>query len=236
MEIQTRNVGTLTLDTTRWLISTSGVCKVLHETEDHYLIQNANNLQAEIPTSIVRDNELTIVDGHLSLPEGVYAHYVVEPGRKRANEDFNRMFLKHCELIFTNMEAVLGKAEYYLLRPQMLSSGAAYGGGFSYSLGALIESFKSGNHFYFDEFGGFKKMYLVATSGSPLSGSHGSTFWCAEDRKIVHFKSGEGPGLPKPFISSLKKFSEMLKPASTQQIDFQDQAIERLIQEIKTSQ
>jgi hypothetical protein len=133
------------------------------------------------------------------------------------------------------MEAVLSKAEYYLLRPRLLSSGAAYLGGFSYSLGTLIESFKSGHHFYFDEFGGFKKMYLVATAGSPLSGINGSTFWCADKRKIVHFKPGKGIGLPKPFIRSFMKFSEMVKQWPNQNIDFQDQAIERLIHEIKTS-
>ena len=236
MEIKTRDGKILKLDTTRWLISTSGVCKVLSETEDHYLIRNANNLQAKIPISIVRDNNLTIVDDHISLSDGTYKHYIVDPERTRANERFNRMFLKHCGLIFANMDVVLSKAEYYLLRPQMLNSGGAYIGGFSYSLGALIESFKSGHHFYFDEFGGFKKMYLVATAGSPLSGSHGSTFWCAEERKIVRFKPGKGPGLPNGLSSSLKKLSEMLKPASSKHIDFQDQAFERLIQEIKTSQ
>jgi len=233
MDIKIRNGSILSLDTNRWLISDNPTCQILSQDENYIEIQNNNNLRTKIPQSIIHDNHLQIIDGKVVLSKSVYKYWVVDPERKMSKERLAELFRQNGELIFRNKEVVLKRAEYYLLRPDMLLSGAAYSGGFSYSLGALIESMNSGQHFFFEEFGGFKKMYLISTSGSPLSGGHTSIFWCAEENRLIQFRTGEGPGLPKPFLDSYRRFTEMVNPGSQLSIDFEDQAIEQLIKELK---
>lgn len=193
---------------------------------------NENGLRTKIPHSIIQDNELQVSGDKIVLPKGVYEHWFVVPERKRSSVRFNKLFRENCNLIFKNNEIVLTRAEYYLLQPEMLESGAMYLGGFSYSLGALIESFNSGNHFFFDEFGGYKKMYLISLKGSPLSGSHHKTFWCAEENRIIYSANEKGLKLPPPFYTSLLRFKKMMDDGPKLYLDFQDQAIEQLIKEL----
>ena len=135
---------------------------------------------------------------------------MVEIEEKKLKSDFNTLFNNNIDLIFQNRELVLSKKEYYLLSPIQLTSGGAYIGGFSYKLGELFDSFESGGHFYYEEFGGFKKMYLVSTQGSPLSGTHTFVFWSEKERRIIKRDECHG-SLPRPWAESYGRFMKILK-------------------------
>jgi hypothetical protein len=124
----------------------------------------------------------------------------------------------------------LSKPEYYHLRPDLLQSGGSFVGGFGYSLGTLFDSFKSGNHFYFDEVGVYKKLYLISMAGSVLSGVNNTMFWSDDINEIVNFNSNDSP-LPKPFAHSLMEFEKMVR-GTLANIDCQDKVVEQLIKEI----
>jgi hypothetical protein len=232
MEFKIRNGKVLSIDTKKWLISENTTCKIVGQDDDNYEIQNENGLISKIPASIINANEIQIDNGNVSLTKGVYEYWVVAPERKRASKRFNELFFKNADKIFLNKDIVLSRAEYFLLRPSLLTCGLAYHGSFDYPLGTLIESFNSGKHFYFDEFAGFKKMYLISTSGSPLSGCHCSIFWCEKESRLIFFSTGEGPGLPKSFLETFLSFRKMVDVGNYMRIDFEDRAIELLMNEI----
>jgi hypothetical protein len=232
MEFQIKNGNVLSIDTKKWLISENPICRVVGQDNENYEIENENGLIAKIPVSIINDNYIEIDNDKLPLTKGVYEYWVVAPERKRASRRFNELFIKNAELIFRNKDVVLSKAEFFLLRPELLTSGSAYIGSCSYPLGALFESITSGSQFYFDEFAGFKKMYLISISGSPLSGRQNSLFWCEEESRIISFGVGKGPGLPKKFLESYRSFYKLVAAVSYIHIDFEDHAIEQLIKEL----
>lgn len=232
MDFQIKNGNVLSLDTKKWLISNNPLCRILGRVDDMYEIENENGLVSKIPISIISDNNIEADNDKVLLPEGVYEQWVVAPERKRASIRLNELFKKNAELIFRNKDVVLSKAEFFLLRPKLLTSGSAYMGSFDYPLGALLESFTSGSQFFFDEFAGFKKMYLISISGSPLSGRQSSLFWCEEESRIISFRTGKGPGLPNTFLESFRGFYKIVAAVSYIHIDFEDHAIELLINEI----
>jgi len=231
MDFKTKSGKLLSIDLEKWTITNQRTCKIIEEEDDDYIIENKTKQIAKVSKSIIRDNRIDIIDSHVEFSKGIYDYYFLEKPRVEAEKRMNDIFNQNIELIFSNRELVLSKAEYYLLRPDYLTSGGAYIGGFSYSLGALIDSFKSGKHFFFEELGGFKKMYLIQLGGSPLSGAYIATFWADEERKIVRLGSGKGISFPMPFSVILNEFRSMVSGVANI-IDFQDQAIEKLVKEI----
>jgi hypothetical protein len=68
----------------------------------------------------------------------------------------NYLFSENKDLIFSNRQIVLSKAEYYLLRPSLLTSGGGHFGGSIYTLGALFEAIENGTHIYFENWKSIK--------------------------------------------------------------------------------
>lgn len=231
MEFKTKSGRTMSIDMDKWQITDNPKCQIIEEIDDDYLLENISGFRFRINKSIVTDNHLDIVNGSVTFPESVYEYYIKRE-RDKSKKRMDEMFYENRNLIFANRNLVLTKPEYYLMRPRLLTSGAAYLGGFDYTLGGLIESFNSGNHFYFDQFSGYKKMFLIHMSGSPLSGCHASAFWSDENKEVIWFGVGQGEGLPSPFFATLKKFRAMVSGIDVR-IDFQDIALENLISEIK---
>ncbi|TVR79545.1 MAG: hypothetical protein EA412_06295 [Chitinophagaceae bacterium] len=110
----------LNINLNEWVISNSKVCTIVNEYERDYEIQNKNGLISTIPKAIIEANELSIVNGSVTLSEGVYEHYVVHDARHKSQKLFNDLFSKHAAHIFKNKSIVLSRAEYYLLRPGIL--------------------------------------------------------------------------------------------------------------------
>jgi hypothetical protein len=231
MDFKTKSGRSLTIDTDKWLLSYKKKCNIVVENEDDYILQNANQIEITIPKAIINANEIEIVDNSIVLTERLYDHYFLTPFRQGSKTRLNEIFSKNTELIFRNREIVLQKAEYYLIRPKLLNSGGAYIGGFTYTLGALFESMNSGNHIYFDEISGHKKLYLINISGSPLSGSYYARFWSDHDYKFITSDKLSMGGSLSPFYKTLDKFKDMVHGFSLS-IDFQDIAILQLIEEI----
>ena len=140
----------------------------------------------------------------------------------------NDLFSENIELIFSNRQIVIGKAEYYLLRPRLLLSGAAYLGHFHYTLGALFESIENGTNIYFENLGGFKKLHLICLSGSPFSGRKSTLFWSDETHKFVHSRE-ININVPVS-LSALYEFRKM--GDIPYKVDFADRAMEQLLNEI----
>ena len=231
MDFKTKSGKFLSIDLEKWTITSQRTCKIIREEDDDYIIENKTKQTAKISKSIISDNRIDIIDSHVEFSEAIYNYYFLKESRVEAEKRMNDIFEQNIELIFSNRELVLSKAEYYLLRPRYLTSGGAYIGGFSYSLGALIDSFTSGEHFFFEELSGFKKMYLIKIVGSPLSGAYSATFWADEERKIVSLGSGNGISFPMPFTEVLKEFRGMVSGVANC-IDFEDQVIEQLVKEM----
>ena len=64
-----------------------------------------------------------------------------------------------------------------------------------------------------------------------MSGAYTATFWADEERKIVRLGSEKGISFPMPFYVILNEFRSMVSGVANI-IDFQDQAIEKLVKEI----
>ena len=166
----------------------------------------------------------------VTLSASVYAKWITSPRVQASYARSQELYSKHRELLFRHRALVLSRAEYYLLAPRALTSGAAYMGGFNYSLGALFEAMEQKSAgLYFEELAGHRELYLVSLSGSPLSGIHRSHFW-SEEQGFLSLNSTDRR-LPGGFMSTLRAFKAELGQSSMG-FTYQDEAFEQLLGEL----
>ena len=223
-------------DERKWLFSKKPRCYITQRSGDVLTLESEDKIQFTTTLSELKGKGLQLDLETIQLTEDAYLNWFLEPERARIKERFNELFNKHMDLIFQNRDLALKKDYYYLLRPKLLTSGGSIIGGFNYSLGELFESMNSGNHFYFEEFGGHREMYLVATQGSPLSGLHSYVFWSEDEKKIIDWHTiRERESLPKPW--SLESYGKMWRLLNSKnklpRIDFEDLALKLLLEELK---
>ena len=228
MDFTTYSGRSMTFDHEKWVISESRFCNVIGEEDAHYLLENKYKQVVKILISLVHANNLKIIDNQIELSESLYKIYFLDQIRNDANNRMNNLFNENKELIFSNRQIVLSKAEYYLLKPSLLTSGGAHIGGYIYTLGALFEAIENGTHIYFEILEGFKKLYLISITGSPLSGSISALFWSDETHKFVHSREiNDNPAINFSLLSQFRKLQNI-----PYNIDFADIAMEQLINEI----
>ena len=221
----------LPFDPSKWSLNTNDYrCQIVEEQGDNYLLLDANALLTPVPKSIIQDNHFEIREDLVTLSAGVYVRWITSPRVQASYVRTQELFAKHRELLFRNRSLVLSRAEYYLLAPRALTSGGAYMGGFNYSLGALFEAVaqkKSG--VYFEELAGHRDLYLVTTSGSPLSGVHNSLFW-SDEQGFLSLSSSDCR-LPGGFLAALRAFKAVVEQGGFG-FTYQDEALEQLLVEL----
>jgi hypothetical protein len=222
----------LEIDLSKWKIDkNSRNCEVIEITDENLLLENKYKDRFSIPEHIIKANNYNVVDNMIDLTEALYENYFLNKFKSESQSQLDILFEKHASIIFQNRTVVLTRAEYYLLKPRILSTGFMYTGGKTYTLGNLVESFESGNHIYYDEFCGYEKMFLVSMAASPLSGTiFNAIFWSDKTNEFVRFNSESK--WPKYFNTSVGgSLFKMLKSEDIM-IDRQDEAIKKLINEI----
>jgi hypothetical protein len=222
----------LEIDLSKWKIDkNSRNCEVIEISENYLLFENKYKDRFSIPEHIIKANNYNVVDNMIDLTEALYENYFLNKFKSESQSQLDTLFEKHASIIFQNKTVVLNKAEYYLLKPSILSTGFMYTGGKTYTLGNLVESFESGNHIYYDEFCGYEKMFLISMAASPLSGTiFNAIFWSEKTNEFVRFNTESK--FPKYFNTSVGwSLFNMLKSEDIK-IDRQDIAIKNLIKEI----
>ena len=226
----------LEIDLSKWKIDkNSRNCEIIEISEDYLLLENKYKDRFSIPEHIIKANNYNIVDNTIDLSEGLYENYFLNKFKSESQSQLDILFEKYASIIFQNRTIVLNMAEYYLLKPRILSTGFMYTGGETYTLGNLMESFESGNHIYYDEFCGYEKMFLISMAASPLSGTiFNAIFWSDKTNEFVRFNSESK--FPKYFNTSVGgSLFKMLKSKDIM-IDRQDEAIKKLINEINAAE
>jgi hypothetical protein len=188
-DFTTKNGRPLKIDLTKWKINEDiRHCKIIEECDGNLVLENTYGDTFTLPEYLIKANEIIVVDSAVELSKGLYEVYFLNKFKSDSMKLLDTIYQKHANLIFKNRNLLFNKAEYYLLKPSSLSTGFIYTGGINYSLGSLFESFESGNHPYYEEFCGFKKMYLVSMAASQLSGTiFNATFWADETKELVSF-------------------------------------------------
>ncbi len=210
------------------------ICKIISEDNEALLLEDENRIRAKIDKAVIIANQFPMNDQKVELSESLHQHYFLSPHHIQSQERMNKLFGECIEQIFEYRDVVLSKPEYYFLRPRMLSSGAAPGGGFSYCLGTLFESFQSGNHIYWEELAGFKNLYLINISGSALSGDYTATYWSESAKKVLSLSAADHGNERPNLTSTLKKIKKLLhKDIKVPQLNFEDKILENLVSEIK---
>ncbi len=225
----------LEIDLFKWTIDEDcRNCEIIEISEDYLFLENKYKDRFSIPEHIIKANNYNIVDNTIDLSEGLYENYFLNKFKSESRNQLDILFEKYASIILQNRTVVLNRAEYYLLKPRILSTGFMYTGGKTYTLGNLVESFESGNHIYYDEFCGYEKMYLVSMAASPLSGTiFKAIFWSDKTNEFVRFN--QESKLPHYFNTSVGwSLFNMLKSEDIN-IDRQDKAIKKLINEINAA-
>lgn len=233
MEILLKSGDTLNIDLNEWTITKNTNCKILEDIGLNYKIQNKNGLSALIPKAILKVNHIEIVDSQVQLSENLYQHYMVKPNSENSLSSFETIFNRNTNVIFNNRNIILNKAEYFLLKPKLLTSGGSMGGSFNYCLGSLIEAWEYSNKLNYENVLEHKNLYLISVSGSPLSGNHICTFWSDDENRLITLELKEVQG-ENSFIDKLKTLKKSINSYGSYSIDFQDVAIKNLLTEIES--
>ena len=221
------------LDNDKWFISENPICEIIDETNKEFIFQNKNGIKSQINKEIVTNNKIEIKGNQLLLTNSMYNRFIVEQQRVKSKEQFDQLFNENKKIIFQNKKMVLTQPEFFFLRPRNLVSGSSIGPAFGFSLGTLIESFESGNHYHLESFLDYRNLYLISLRGSMFSGSFSSTFWSESTKEIISFKSKESLLLPHSFSEILSQFRLQMKEENIQKIDFQEVALQNLLLKIK---
>jgi hypothetical protein len=225
--IKTKAGKLLPIDFSQWKVDEDSTCKILDEIDGNLVLENKSGHIASICKHLIQDNLIRITKDYIDI-KGLYHHYFITNYLANDKHKMNRLFENHVALIFQHRDLVLNKAEYYLLNPDILSSGGMYIGGFKYSLGSLFESIESGNHYYYDEIDGHKELYLVSMASSPLSGSvFKALFWSDHEKQLLRLEKNLS-GVKSPSIGVFHKMVAF----SSSTIDEQTKALQQLINEI----
>lgn len=195
MKIQTRS-RKLILDPS--LLEINYTVKILEEKESSFLIVDQDGLHANYPKSIVKANNYEIIGNHFKLSADAYTHYFSGKRKGMENEAGLRLENEFAKVIGAR-NLILNKAEYFLIRTPLLTSGGAYVGGVSYCLGSLIESWKKENDLIIHTADG-DRVYLIKVAGSPLSGVKEGKGWSVNQKCIVrltHFQPHLGEWLKR---------------------------------------
>ena len=228
----TRYGRKLRFDEQHWSLRTQNhTCQIVGERENDYLLLDANTLVTWVPKATIRDNAYEIVGDEVTLSAGVYAKWITAPRVVQSQLRLQQLFSAHRELVFANRQQVLSRGEFYLLSPDLLCSGGAYIGGFRYSLGALLEAMEEkAKGVYFEEFAGYRELYLVSLTGSPLSGIHDSLFWGEEQQQLIRITSSQCR-LPGGFMAAFRAFKEAVNQGLGE-FTYQGEALEQLLGEL----
>jgi hypothetical protein len=229
------------IDLSKWKIDEEcRSCKIIDIHNGNLLLENIYKDRFSLPVKLLRANELEIADDKVELTKGLYESYFLKKFKANSVKALDMLYSKHAPVIFKNRNLVLNKAEYYLIKPSLLSTGFLYTGGIGFSLGKLFESFESGNHIYYDVFCGYRKMYLVSMAASRISGTiFSAIFWSDESNEFVSMtnqKHDFKPQLPSDYGTSDGKDLMKMLGGKELAIDRQDRAIENLIDEINLLQ
>jgi len=225
------NGAEIFLDEDRWVLSNDPCCTIMREDKKYVFLQNKNGFNIVLPKKTITKYELISKDNEITLTPSLYEYYVVDSCKKKTIK-FNKNFNKNADLIFRNKAIVMSRAEYYLLTPSILDSGAAYIGKVHYTLGSLMEAWEHFPELYFPEFDKHKEMYLLSLFGTPLSGINIKSFWCKADGRVIHYGKN-GPRLSdKLFIDSFRFFKKAVESENYCKLDFQDVILNQLLDEI----
>jgi len=223
-------------DAQLWKLSDSTLCRIENVNESHCTVVNENGVSVRIPVGVFRDNRLMAQQGDIVLSAEMYSHWILKSHREKANGVFNSVFNTHMATILDHPETVFSRAEYFFLRPHCFLAVRQDGGQKVHvSLGSMLESFVSGNHIYFDTFGGHEKIYLIHIAGSYLSGRYSALFWSAASRSVVYFPTDSMPAIPRGFGYNHMFLEKLARQDAHIRMDFQDKALEKLQTEISAA-
>jgi hypothetical protein len=246
-----------------WM-STDARVSVISETDSHILIRNSQGLVASIAKGVFRSNHMDPPTGEWDLDPSLYGHYFKDPAQKRKNELDERL-LRSLKNILTNPEyqqLVIYMPEYYLIRPEWLRSGMAYGGRCQATLGAMLQAWDASDNLCIRDIKAHKLTYLypeqrqsdavsadgskindlickpelmlMHVNGSPLSGSHSTRAWCMETKEVYVINTSKGgSALPVGVASTFRKLYDI---ATTTDLAMEQEllAMERLLADLGT--
>jgi len=228
MEIIIRAGQTLSLDTQKWNFSRHRTCRIKENLDNGYLIENSNGLEGFIRHNQLTDNQLSPKDGFVVLSEGLYKGIFENLIKANQHNFLNQTFDKQAKRIFQAKEALLSKAEFFLLRPNKLYNICPYLRPFHLCIGALVLAWEEQPDLYFPFIHGKANCYLMSVSGSVLSGRHSYYLWSETDERIHGFNS-----LKHPLPGNIKRYLDLLRPYDRPEwrhvIDFQGDAIQDLV-------
>ncbi len=206
MKFKTDSGLIMEIDPEKWKLPKELYPKIIEEKKDSFLIQDDIGLVAEIHKSIVKDNSLTIKNNRIELSQSLYTHYFNSGFTERFN-GIKMAFYKNFAAVVANMDLILSKPEYFLMRPDLLGCGVMYMGGFVPCLGSVFESWSQSDHLVLTDIKEAGRQHLISLRGSPMSGSYSATVWSYETKKVTFRNSSENaPTLPHKFMHWAKKF------------------------------
>lgn len=223
--------STLSLNLEEWKYAKNHMVEVTSENEDTYIIRNHNGIIFSIPKEIININNLQVLNNSIELTEGLYSHYVNDMTYKNEDEKFNKLFLDNLDIIFSNPELIFTRAEYFLLKPDLLFSGAIYGGAYRYCIGGLLEFWRTSDCLQISNLDGLPRCYMVRITGSGLTNSRSALLWDVNDHKKISLSNKDSLNLPDGIHYYLKIFSEIDRKYPYK-IDFQLKALEDFLRKV----
>ncbi len=228
------NIGdgsTLSLNLEEWKYTKNLMVEVTSENEVNYIIRNHNGIISSIPKEIISINNLQVLNNSIELPDGFYSHYVNDMTYKNEDEKFNKLFLDNLDLIFSNPELIFTHAEYFLLKPDLLFSGAIWGIACRYCIGGLLESWRSSDCLLMKNLDGLPNCNMVRIIGSGLTNFQYAELWNANEHRLILLSNKYRRELPDGIHKYLKIFAEINKKYPYK-IDFQLKALEDFLSKV----
>jgi phage FluMu protein Com len=164
--------------------------RLLSSQDGNVLLENQEGIQTCIALERLKANEIDLHKGKKieissSLHKAWFGEYYGKLKKKNYLEE-KELFEKHFRLFWVNRELIYQRAEYFLILIPFVQFGLMYSGGFSPTLGSLLELWEKLENEEFLQCAacGNAQILPLSFGGSPLSGQNHLKGYCPRCNQI----------------------------------------------------
>lgn len=170
------------------------------------LLTDSEGITVLFPYSLVKANDLNIVDNNLMISDSMYKVWFDEKHDIEYKEK-SKILYDHFDQIIENTDLIISDEQYFNIKLEWLQSCMLYYGGIHYRLGALLKSWIESDDLRIPN----TDIYVFKINGSVLSGFNIYHGWSLGQKCIVTGSIEKGERSWKHYFSHLADLNKVYK-------------------------
>jgi len=148
------------------------------DSENHFLLADRNGILVSFPKSLVRANDIKIVNEQMTLSGSLYDTWF-KPKIEAEVKICSDILFQYFDVVVNNSDIILNDQEFKRLHLPFLTSTLLYDSSFKYSLGGILQSWM-----YEDDLKVLSTSYMLKINASAYTGVNNYTAYSPIKRSL----------------------------------------------------